>query len=69
MMRSETVIIESLFKKTLINVSINCMIESAVVKSILLTIFALKVYYLPFRIEKNSAEVLKYDFSCMKLLC
>ena len=69
MMRSETVIIELLSEKMLINVLINFLTKSAVIKFILSVTSALKMYYLSFEIRKTAAEVLKCDFSHIKLLC
>ena len=68
-MRSETVIIKLLSEKTLTDISINFLIKSAIVESTLLVISVLKTYCLSFRAEKTAAEILKCDFSCMKLLC
>ena len=69
MTESETVIVESLSEEILTDISIDCMTESAAVKSILLAVSALKMYCLSFKIRKIAAEVLKHDFSCMRLLC
>ena len=68
-MKLKIIIIELLFKKMLTNFLINFLIEFTVVKFILLATFILKIYYLFFRTEKIIAEVLKHDFSCIKLLC
>ena len=69
MMKSEIIIVKLSFEKMLTNISINFAIESAVVKSILSVIFILKTYCLSFKIKKITAEILKCDFLCTKLLC
>ena len=69
MTESETVIVELLSEEMLINVLINFLIESAIVEFILLVTSALKIYYLFFKAEKITTEVLKCDFSHIKLLC
>ena len=53
----------------LINFLINFLIKFAVIEFILSAKSTLKMYYLFFKAEKTAAEVLKCDFSCMKLLC
>ena len=69
MTESETVIIKLLFKEMLTDVLIDFSTESAIIKSALSVTFTLKTYYLFFKAEKTAAEVLKYDFSCTRLLC
>ena len=69
MIKLKTVIIKSSFKEMLTNISIDFLIKSAVIKSILLMTFALKAYYLSFKVRKTVIKVLKYNFSHMKLLC